>query len=243
MADRYVSKSKVITKIFERSEIPMTKVVEIPYSVDTQKFSPPEIREKKELRKELDLWEDEIIISFVGGINVRKGVHILVDAFILIEKKFQDVRLLIVGPTYKYDQKYISDIKEKIMSLNLDNKIKMTEKNVTNVDEYMKCSDIFVLPSKQEGFPISIIEAMSCGLCVVGSDIPEISETQIIDGIDGHIFREGDAIALSITLEKLLEERNNLVKLGAEARKKAVNNWSTEIVDKSYKDLYMSLQN
>jgi glycosyltransferase involved in cell wall biosynthesis len=61
---------------------------------------------------------------------------------------------------------------------------------------------------------------MSCGLCVVGSDIPEISETQIIDGIDGHIFREGDAIALSITLEKLLEERNNLVKLGAEARKK-----------------------
>ena len=129
------------------------------------------------MRKNLGVWEDGEIILFVGGINIRKGVHLLVDAFMSVEKDFHSLKLLIVGPTYKYDQKYINDIKEKIASAKMGDKIILTEKNVTNVNDYMQCSDIFVLPSKQEGFPISIIEAMSCGLTVVGSDIPEISKT------------------------------------------------------------------
>lgn len=241
MADKYVSKSGFMTKIFQKSSIPMNKVAEVPYSVNTQKYFPLENKDKKELRRRLQIWEDGIIITFVGGINVRKGVHLLLDAFIQVEKKYPEIRLLIVGPTYKYDQKYINELKEKIKSLNLGNKILMTEKNVSNVDEYMKCSDIFVLPSRQEGFPISIIEAMSCGLAVIGSDIPEISETQIINGEDGYVFSVGKSESLSQKIESLIKDKNNIVKFGKAARKKALNNWSDEIVDKSYKEIYMTL--
>lgn len=241
MADKYVSKSGFMTKIFQKSSIPMNKVAEVPYSVNTQKYFPLENKDKKELRRRLQIWEDGIIITFVGGINVRKGVHLLLDAFIQVEKKYPEIRLLIVGPTYKYDQKYINELKEKIKSLNLGNKILMTEKNVSNVDEYMKCSDIFVLPSRQEGFPISIIEAMSCGLAVIGSDIPEISETQIINGEDGYVFPVGKSESLSQKIESLIKDKNNIVKFGKAARKKALNNWSDEIVDKSYKEIYMTL--
>ena len=95
----------------------------------------------------------------------------------------------------------------------LECKIKMTEKNVDNVNEYMMSSDIFVLPSKQEGFPISILEAMSCGLSVIGSDIPEISEAQIINEVDGMIFREGESKALSQVLEKLLNDKSNMKRM------------------------------
>lgn len=241
MADKYVSKSGFMTKIFQKSSIPMNKVAEVPYSVNTQKYFPLENKDKKELRRRLQIWEDGIIITFVGGINVRKGVHLLLDAFIQVEKKYPEIRLLIVGPTYKYDQKYINELKEKIKSLNLGNKILMTEKNVSNVDEYMKCSDIFVLPSRQEGFPISIIEAMSCGLAVIGSDIPEISETQIINGEDGYVFPVGKSESLSQKIESLIKDKNNIVKFGKAARKKVLNNWSDEIVDKSYKEIYMTL--
>ncbi len=243
MADRYVSKSEVITEIFRKSEIPMNKVVQIPYSVDIEKFKPMEFKEKRNLRKNLGVWEDGEIILFVGGINIRKGVHLLVDAFISAEKDFPGSKLLIVGPTYKYDQKYINDIKEKIASANMGDKIILTEKNVTNVNDYMQCSDIFVLPSKQEGFPISIIEAMSCGLTVVGSDIPEISKAQINNGIDGYVFRTGDSNELALVLKKIMNDKESIFRLGKNAREKVINNWSTEIVDNSYRKLYESLSN
>jgi len=241
MADRFVSKSIVMTDIFKKSEIPMSKVAEIPYAVDIEKFSPADSNSKKELRSKNSIWEEGKIILFVGGINKRKGVHLLVDAFISIEKKIPSTRLIIAGPTYKYDQNYISDIKEKITKANIDTKVIMTENNVENVDEYMRSSDIFVLPSKQEGFPISIVEAMSCGLGVVASDIPEISKAQIDNDINGLVFEEGSHQELGSRLLMLLEDDNKVRSLGLKAREKAVNNWSTKIVDESYKKLYLSL--
>lgn len=241
MADRYVSKSIVITEIFEKSEIPMRKVVQIPYSVDVCKFKPIGIEEKKQLRNNLGLWQDGIIILFVGGINIRKGVHLLVDAYISLAQKYNDIRLLIVGPTYKYDQQYISEIKNKVKEMNLCDKIHLTEENVTNVEEYMQCADIFILPSKQEGFPISIIEAMSSGLGVIGSDIPEISKAQIINGVDGYVFPVGDVEKLALLIEALILNRGNIKRIGNEARKKVIDNWSTDIVDEAYKKLYKSI--
>lgn len=241
MADRYVSKSNVITEIFEKSKVPMERVAEIPYSVDIDKFKPVNSDEKKELRKKLGLWEEGMIILFVGGINVRKGVHVLLDAFVQIEKKFPVLRLLIAGPTYKYDKKYIEDLKDKIKSNNLSGKVMLKEENITNVDEYMKSSDIFILPSSKEGFPISILEAMSCGLVVIGSDIPEIAKAQIKNGKDGFVFEKGDAGKLSSVIEMVVEDKSGIQKVTEEARIKAVNNWSTEIVDRSYKELYKSI--
>lgn len=241
MADRYVSKSEVITEIFEKSEIPMNKVVEIPYSVDTNLYKPLSSESKSEMRKKLGLWTDGKIILFVGGINVRKGVHILLDAFISLEKKYPDIKLLIVGPTYKYDKKYISDIKGKIVNLNLSGKVILTENNIPNVHEYMQCSDIFTLPSRQEGFPISILEAMSSELIVIGSDIPEIARAQITNGKDGFVFPVGNSQKLAEVFEIVLNNESANKKISEEARNKVISKWSTEIVDKSYKDLYSSI--
>lgn len=241
MADRYVSKSEVITEIFEKSEIPMNKVVEIPYSVDTNQYKPVNSESKSEMRKKLGLWVEGKIILFVGGINVRKGVHILLDAFISLEKKYPDIKLLIVGPTYKYDKKYISDIKEKIINLNLSGKVILTENNIPNVHEYMQCSDIFTLPSRQEGFPISILEAMSSGLIVIGSDIPEIARAQITNGKDGFVFPVGNSQKLAEVFELVLNNESANKQISEEARNKVISKWSTEIVDKSYKDLYSSI--
>ncbi len=241
MADRYVSKSIVITEIFKKSSIPMSKVVQIPYSVDISKFKPLSDEAKHEMRVKLGIWKEGTIIIFAGGLNARKGVHILADAFTAVEKFFPGVRLLLVGPTYKYDQKYINDIKEKISESNLTEKVRFTEDNVSNVEEYMQSSDIFILPSSKEGFPISMIEAMSCGLAVIGSDIPEISRAQINDGQDGYIFPTGDSEKLSNVITNLINDKNNITRIGVNAREKVIANWSTEFVDTEYKKLYSSL--
>ncbi|MBK6876964.1 MAG: glycosyltransferase [Ignavibacteria bacterium] len=242
MADAYVSKSSVITDIFRKSEIPMNKVYEISYAVDTDLFKPADEKLKSELRNKLGIWEKGKLILFVGGINERKGVHILVDAFAEVADESPELHLLIAGPTYKYDQKYIETIKGGITEKGLDGRIRFTEKSISNVDEYMRASDIFVLPSKKEGFPISVIEAMSTGLAVIGSDIPEIAEAQIDDGVDGLVFEQGDHMKLADAFRSLFLDSNLMANLGAEARKKAVSNWSTEIVDRKYRELYSNIR-
>lgn len=241
MADGFVSKSPVITEIYWRSEIPLSKVHEISYAVDTEIFCPVDEQSKKELRRNLGMWEDGKIILFVGGINERKGVHVLADAFIEAAAIFPDLCLIIAGPTYKYDQEYIQNIREKIENSGFAERVRFTEKSIGNVDEYMKCADIFVLPSRKEGFPISVIEAMSSGLAVVASDIPEIAKAQIDNGRDGLIFAKGDHNQLADSFKELLSNNGAIRKIGNEARKKAVSNWSTVIVDRKYKELYAGL--
>lgn len=241
MADRFVSKSNVITEIYQKSEIPMNKVTEIPYSVDIYKFKPADQEEKRSIRKKLNLWEEGRIILFVGGINERKGVHLLLEAFIKNETANPDIKLLIAGPTYKYDQSYIDDLKARVISSGLKDKITFTEESIDNVDEYMRSSDIFVLPSRQEGFPISIIEAMSCGLTVIGSDIPEIANAQIEDNLNGYIFPSGNSEKLSELIERLLNNENEMIQSGINARKKAEKNWSDDVVDKEYREMYQSI--
>ncbi len=241
MADRYISKSCVITEIFERSSVPMKKVAEIPYSVDIKKFTPVNSEIKNEIRSRLGLWKEGTFILFVGGINLRKRVHLLLEAFTLLEKKYSGLRLLIVGPTYKYDKKYVNNLKEKINKERLFGKVKLIEDNVKNVNEYMQCSDIFVLPSNKEGFPISIIEAMSSGMIVIGSDIPEIAKAQIINGKDGYLFKTGDSVDLSRVIETALCDKDKMQNICREARIKVEKNWSDEIVDKAYKNLYESM--
>lgn len=243
MADAFVSKSPVMTEIFKQSEIDISKVYEIPYPVDTNLFSPVSREEKAELRKKLGMWNDGIIILFVGGITERKGVHILVDAFCDLSESREDLRLVLAGPTYKYDQEYITALKQKISRSELSDRVMFTDNNVENVDEYMKSSDIFVLPSRKEGFPISVIEAMSTGLAVIGSDIPEIAKAQISNKRDGCVFSVGDKSHLITTLEYVLSCNGKAQEFGKEAREKALNNWSTEIVDAAYKDMYSRILN
>ncbi|MBK8982173.1 MAG: glycosyltransferase [Ignavibacteria bacterium] len=241
MADRYVSKSNVITEIYRKSEISMNKVVQIPYSVDVNKFYPPEANRKMMLRHKFNIDENDIVIIFVGGINSRKNVHLLLNSFIEIQKNIDSVKLLIVGPTYKYDQEYISELKNNILENSIEGKVLFTEDNVSNVEEYMQSSDIFVLPSKQEGFPISIIEAMSCGLAVIGSDIPVISKAQIVNGVDGFVFPLDSPDTLTEILRKLILDKEEIKKIGNEAREKVLKYWSDDIVDEKYKKLYSSI--
>lgn len=241
MADRYVSKSPVITNIFKQSEIPLRKVAEIPYPVDIDEFRPVDENEKTELRRRNGIWENGTIALFVGGINQRKGIHLLVRAFIDVANEFPGFKLMIAGPTYKYDQEYIEGIRCMIRDNGMQDRIRLTEKSISNVSEYMKCADIFVLPSSKEGFPISVIESMSSGLAVIGSDIPEIAEAQIETGKDGFVFRAGDPGELANTFRRFLSDRDLMKRMGSEARKKAVDNWSTKSVDNSYKLLYSRL--
>ena len=108
------------------------------------------------------------IVLFLGRINFKKGLDILVRAFSLIAKKRDDIHLLIAGPDNEgYGKQVASWLKnEGVFS-------KSTFAGMLQGEEKLEAfqrSSVFVLPSYSENFGISVLEAMACGLPVVVSD-------------------------------------------------------------------------
>ena len=88
--------------------------------------------------------------------------------------------------------------------------------NSNQVNDYLTNSDAFILFSKDEGLPISIIEAMRCGLPIISTRIAGIPE-MIVEGISGYLV-DVDEQQLSELFEKILIDRPDFVKMGKKSR-------------------------
>lgn len=88
--------------------------------------------------------------------------------------------------------------------------------NSNQVNDYLTNSDAFILFSKDEGLPISIIEAMRCGLPIISTRIAGIPE-MIVEGISGYLV-DVDEQQLSELFEKILIDRPDFVKMGEKSR-------------------------
>ncbi len=136
-------------------------------------------------------------VLFLGRITKVKDLETLLKAFSVVENKDKEARLQLVGPLDKdYGLKLISLIKKlriknvefKPPVFDLDKKIKLFQE-----------ADIFVLPSRREGMPQSLIEAMASNCKVIASDIEACRE--LINSRKGLLFRTGDEKDLA---EKIL---------------------------------------
>ncbi len=124
-------------------------------SVDTEFFKPVSEEHKKKLRRELSLPQDETIAIFAGRYVEKKGVSHLLNC------KRKGYHQLMIGEGIDIPDTALSDE-------NMTFKSPMPQKELI---KYYNASDIFVLPSLYEGFPLTVHEAMSCGLpMVLGND-------------------------------------------------------------------------
>lgn len=240
-ASAYVSKSPPLTEAYERSGLPVDRLWEIPYGVDTNVFAPSSSEERRELRRRLGLPVEASVILFLGGINPRKGVHRLLDAFQSVAGRSPDAHLLLVGPTYKYESAYVEGLHARVGEWALADRVHFVEDLVDDPQNYMRAADIFCLPSEREGLPISVLEAMSCGLAVVASDIPEIASSQIRNGEHGLLTPVGDVEALAGALERVVNERDLRDRLASNACHRVQESFSMEVVDGRYRRMYREL--
>lgn len=240
-ASAYVSKSAPLTQAFAESGLPRAKLWEIPYAVDMRLYHPPSAEEKDALRGRLGLPPSETIILFVGGLSPRKGVQELLRAFRQVLHRCPRSRLVLAGPGDKYDPGYVKSLHRYVEEAELEDKVAFVTRLVPNVDEFMRAADIFVLPSSREGLPISVLEAMSCGLAVVASDIPEISSSQIRDGLEGILVPAGHEDGLADALGRLIEDAAARDRLGQAARRRVKDEFSIDVVDRRYGSLYARL--
>lgn len=140
-------------------------------------------------------------ILFVGRLHPVKGTRYLLGAMSIVRRDMPEAKLVLVGDGGE---------REHLENLTDDLKIRECVEFIgrvphENVQNYMNQSDVFVLPSLSEGFPVTILEAMACGLPVVATrvgGIPDIVE----DGINGYLVDAMDQEMIAEALLKLLKD-------------------------------------
>ncbi|MBO1579765.1 glycosyltransferase family 4 protein [Bacillus sp. XF8] len=178
---------------------------------------------------------NELNILFMGRVGTRKGIYDLVDIMPEISKEYPNVKLHIAG-----DGDLVT-LNKKIEEFNLNKNTQIH--GWIDYNQKMKLleeSSIFILPSYNEGLPVSILEAMAAGLPVISTNIGGIPE-QIINGLNGFIIKPGDKKCLLTHIKYLLQDNNIRQEFGKEARHKVEESFSLNVIGKEISSVYESL--
>ncbi|WP_236951040.1 glycosyltransferase [Methanobacterium subterraneum] len=207
------------------------KIDVIPFGVDTDFFRP------------LDVYKDENIFQIlsVGYLIERKGFEYLIRAMPHVLEKHENVQLKIVG-----SGPLESKLKSLIYELDLTGKVEIV-KNVSDEKLLMlyNSADLFILPSivdsqgNTEGLGVVLLEAMACGVPVIGSDVGGISDI-IEDGKNGVLVEQKIKSKLSSNISLLLSDnelRNSLV-INGQSDVKAKFSWK-KISDRYIKEFQL----
>lgn len=244
LTDAFISISTPISNSYRQTTLPLGKLHQIPQGVDVSEFNPVSEEEKKVIKKELALREDVNIVTFVGAIIKRKGVDTLIDAWLKVDLKLKNVILLLIGPdTFDgFDGSNIQELETYLNSL----KMKIQENGLSVkfigrsdcVQKYLKASEIFVLPSRYEGFPNTIVEAMSTGLPVILTEIQGVAHDFIKDGVEGFIVKDSSELAERIIY--LLNNNGKIIEMGRKGRERATTVFAMRNICNQYKTIYQN---
>ena len=199
--------------------------------VDTKRFSPSR-RHRLEIREKYNISKDACMILFVGRIVKEKGLVELVEAFNILCSEHTDVMLMLVGPD---DEGLASHLQN---SVKLEHRHRLFFSGLSNSPEkFMAAADIFCLPSYREGFGMAALEASSCALPVVGTEIHGLSDA-VIDGETGILVPVANYLELSNALATLIKSTKLRSVYGGAGRKRAIENFEHEKVIETYSDFF-----
>ena len=166
---RFTAVSRQGLQDLKQMGIDSSKITYIPNGVDIERFRPRQ--NKKELRKRLNIPEERIILLSLGRLTEAKQPDKLIKIYSLIEKSLKNVVLVIAG-----DGELLQRTKRLAKQKGLNNvKFLGCVDHEKDVPDLYACSDFYIMTSKSEGQPLTLLEAMASGLPCIVSNIPSLS--------------------------------------------------------------------
>jgi glycosyltransferase involved in cell wall biosynthesis len=182
--------------------------------------------DKNNLKNKLQL--NAYVFVFIGRLVELKGVDKLISAWITKFKDNTNVSLLIIGDGDQYEHLRPKTINEKCINIQFTGAI-----DYDNIYQYLAISNIFVIPTLQDNWSLVVPEAMSCGLPVIGSNIPGIAQ-MITEGENGLLVETNNTKLLAEKIITLLENKKLRQHLGSNARLLAVEKYSASTMLNAY---------
>ena len=231
--DAFVAVSHEIATELEEAGIPRDKIWSIPYLLDTDHFSPTKDEYRRAIRSELGM-QDGFWACFTGRLVAEKGLNVLLKAWETVVRHSPDANLVIVGDG---DQR--SHLEELSEIRGIEKRVRFTGA-VTDTVQYLQASDVYVQPSFTEGLPISVLEAMACGLPVIATGVGGVTDL-LSTGENGIVIPPHDPDCLSDCLLELLSNRNLRARLGNHGRQDVIAYCAVEKVGQAHLELYHHL--
>lgn len=177
----------------------------------------------------------EKVVSFIGRVVPIKDVKTFIRAMPLILKGIDNVKFLIVGDLMQ-DAEYVDECFELVKELGLVEKVKFT--GAVNIADYLKISDVLVLPSVSEGQPFVVLEAMASGVPVVATRVGGVPELVDEGGFEcGLLFNVGDYVGLAENVIEILRDESLRKRLSENGVKKA-RRFTVERFINGYAEIY-----
>jgi len=199
--DRIIAVSQKVYQERRSQLVPKRKLRLIKNGINVERFTfsePARLQMRREIRQRYGL-NEALVIGEVGRLVRGKGQHILLEAAARLRRSGYDLKILLVG-----DGPSRTELELMCLDLQMDASVIFTG-HQPDTRPFLAAMDIFVLPSLNEGMPLSLLEAMAMGLPVIATRSGGISEL-LDDGRTGLLAPVDDVNALTLRLTELLEK-------------------------------------
>lgn len=210
-----------------------------PHGVDLSRYYPSEGRAA--LWKKLGL-PGKYGIGIFGRVRHQKGVDLLIEAALPLLENFPDFTIVVCGETTAGHQKFVQDLKTKISAAGLDDRfVFLGKRPFSELPELFRAMHLVAALSRNEGFGLTVLEAMASGVAVLASEAGAWKDI-VITGKTGQIVPCDDLQATRNVLENLLGSIPLLEKMGKAGRREVEANYSLENEARTLSDFLRGLQ-
>lgn len=216
---RIVGVSRSVLDAFYPDRGDCDKFIVVYNGVDLSTFTPG--CDGGDIRYELGIRDDAMVVGHVGRFHPAKNHQALLDAFAQVRRKLKRAHLLLVG-----DGALRGSIEAQLERLNLKDAVTLAGRR-TNVASMLAAMDVCFFPSRREGHPVALVEAMACGLPVVASNIAPVVET-MPQNCAKDLFEPDDANGMADRLIQYGLSAERRTEVGRMLRKHVVEKFSIE---------------
>ncbi len=196
------------------------------HGINTEEFSPP--ADKAALRRELGLPDDAILIGCYGRIRAQKGTDVFVDAMLEVLKAHPNAVGLVMGRATEKHVAFEKELRAKVEAAGLPDRLLFPpEVPVWEVSRWYQALDLYVAPQRWEGFGLTPLEAMSCGVPAVATRVGAFEEL-IAPHETGLLIDPGETGQMVDAIKEVLSTEGRLAEWSAAARKHAMTNFALE---------------
>lgn len=211
----------------------------IMHGVDTEIFHPA--ADKRALRAALGLDPDAVLVGCFGRVRAQKGVDLLVEAGLRLLPSRPSVQIVFTGRITGEHQAFVEGLRHRIEAAGLTDRIRfLGELPWEEVVRHYQAMDVFCAPARWEGFGLTPLEAMACGVPAIGARVGAY-EALIREGETGSLIPAGDADALAQALQYWLDDAPAREAAGRAARAHVVENHAIETEARAIVSVYRDL--
>jgi mannosyltransferase len=210
----------------------------ITHGVDTDTYAPPPDRAAAFAESGLP---GRYGIGCFGRVRAQKGTDLFVDAMCRLLPLYPDFTAVIVGEITPEQSGFANGLRQRIAAAGLQSRIVILgELPIADVQRWYRRLTIYAFTSRNEGFGLTLIEAMSVGAALVATRAGA-AEIVVADGVSGMLAPIDDAAALAQAIEPLMRDPAAAEAMGARARARVLEKFSVEAEAKAIAEVYRKL--